>query len=183
MVEMHLTKIFYHDFIKKNNVMMFYNGAVTHNITSAFTKQIELEFNNLPLSTRVKKRVFILMVECMQNISKHSVFINGINNVGYGSFLVLDKEDSYELISANLVNNEQANKITKIIDNVNSKDEKGLKEFFKNQLIEGVLSEKGGAGLGFIGIARKASEKLEYDFIEYDDKCKIFLLKVKVLKH
>ncbi len=182
MKEAHLVKIFYHDFVDKDRVMMFYNGAITHNITDAFTMQLEHEFKGLPLVKRVKKRVFNLMVECMQNISRHSVFNNDTHDAGYGTFLVLNEDDSYILVSANLVNKEQERHLSKSLESINTKDRLSLKELYKKQLLEGAMSEKGGAGLGFIDIAKKASEKLEYDFVDYNGKYKIFLLKVIVSK-
>jgi len=45
---------------------------------------------------------------------------------------------------------------------------------------EGVLTEKGGAGLGLIDIARKTEEKLNFQFIPFDDKYYFFILKVEV---
>ncbi|MFN8208872.1 MAG: DUF6272 family protein [Bacteroidales bacterium] len=41
---------------------------------------------------------------------------------------------------------------------------------------EGRLSEKGGAGLGFIDIARKTGRKLSYEFLRMDEKTSFFLM-------
>jgi hypothetical protein len=41
---------------------------------------------------------------------------------------------------------------------------------------EGRLSEKGGAGLGFIDIRRKTGEKLDFHFLPITDKISFFLL-------
>jgi hypothetical protein len=42
------------------------------------------------------------------------------------------------------------------------------------------MSLKGGGGLGMIDIARKTGEKLEYDFLEIDNKVSFFTLIIKV---
>ena len=41
---------------------------------------------------------------------------------------------------------------------------------------EGRLSEKGGAGLGFIDIARKTGNQLEFHFLPIDEGSSFFLL-------
>jgi len=45
---------------------------------------------------------------------------------------------------------------------------------------EGILTTRGGAGLGLIDIVRKTGEKLQYEFLDVDNKQKYFILKVDV---
>jgi hypothetical protein len=47
-------------------------------------------------------------------------------------------------------------------------------------LNNGEMSLKGGGGLGMIDIARKTGEKLEYNFLEIDNKVSFFTLNIKV---
>ena len=51
---------------------------------------------------------------------------------------------------------------------------------YKKQLREGTLSEKQGAGLGLIDIARKSTSKLHYQFIPLDEGHSFFILKVEI---
>jgi hypothetical protein len=48
---------------------------------------------------------------------------------------------------------------------------------------ETAISEKGGAGLGFIDIARKTGNPLEYHFEPIDEKNSFFLLKTSINKN
>jgi hypothetical protein len=48
---------------------------------------------------------------------------------------------------------------------------------------EGRLSEKGGAGLGFIDIARKTGNKLEFHFLPIDEESSFFLLTSSVSRN
>ena len=59
-----------------------------------------------------------------------------------------------------------------------SKEE--LKEFYKKTLNNGQMSKKGGGGLGMIDIARKTGEKLDYNFLEIDNKVSFFTLNIKI---
>ena len=67
-----------------------------------------------------------------------------------------------------------------MIDNINSLDKDGLKELHKFKMRETAISEKGGAGLGFIDIARKTGNPLEYHFEPIDADNSFFLLKSRV---
>jgi len=75
-----------------------------------------------------------------------------------------------------VIENSKIDDLTKILDHINTLDKEGLKELYKTQMREGRLSEKGGAGLGFIDIARKTGRKLHYHFLPIDDETHFFIL-------
>jgi hypothetical protein len=66
------------------------------------------------------------------------------------------------------------------LERINALDKDGLKDLYK-QIIQGAtLSEKGGAGLGFVDMARKSGEKLWFDFPEMSEAQSFFCMKVNV---
>ncbi|MEA2042476.1 MAG: SiaB family protein kinase [Bacteroidota bacterium] len=178
---------FVYDFylrMKKNKVHLAYEGEITHQITKAFTSLTE---NNMSLendTNSVQKKVFHVMVECLQNISKHSENRHNIisSKDGRGIFLVSKNEDEYNITTGNSINNDKVDGLKKMLENINSLDKDGLKQLYKQQMREGRLSPKGGAGLGFIDIARKTGEKLIYSFLEIDDSNSFFVLTSTVLR-
>ena len=66
------------------------------------------------------------------------------------------------------------------LNTVNNASQEELKEMYKKQIKEGKISEKGGAGLGLIDIARKTEEPLEYQFLQLDQDTFFFILKVEI---
>jgi hypothetical protein len=62
------------------------------------------------------------------------------------------------------------------LEQVNSLDQEGLKQLFKESRLNTTISEVGGAGLGFIDMARKSNNKLVYNFIEQNDTMSFFTL-------
>ena len=67
------------------------------------------------------------------------------------------------------------------IEKINSFDEPSkLKEFYLEHLENNELSEKGGAGLGFITIAMKSGNKLGVQFNSLNDKFSHFSVEAKV---
>ena len=178
---------FVYDFylrMKRNKVHLAYEGEITHQITKAFTSLTE---NNMSLendSNSVQKKVFHVMVECLQNISKHSENRHNIisSKDGRGIFLVSKNEDEYNITTGNVIKNNKVESLKKMLENINNLDKIGLKQLYKQQMREGRLSPKGGAGLGFIDIARKTGEKLIYSFLEIDDDNSFFVLTSTVLR-
>jgi hypothetical protein len=66
------------------------------------------------------------------------------------------------------------------IEDINSLSPEGLKERYKQVLNNGNISNKGGAGLGIIDIARKSGSKLEYKFNHHNDSLSFFSLTVRI---
>ena len=76
--------------------------------------------------------------------------------------------------------NEKVNQLKERIIKINDLDTLGLKEYYKKVLNNGIVSDKGGGGLGMIDIARKSGHKLEYNFNKIDDQHTFFSLLVKI---
>ena len=126
----------------------------------------------------VQKKVFHVMVECLQNISKHADDFGSDNYLfaGRGIFLVSKGDDDYCITTGNVIENDKKDELCEMLNHINSLDKEGLKQLHKEQMREGRLSDKGGAGLGFIDIVRKTGKKIEFHFLELDEETSFFLL-------
>jgi hypothetical protein len=164
--------------MKTHEITLVYEGEVTHQLTKAFTTLTETNMSKEEESGAVQRKVFHVMVECLQNISKHADEIPGYDNAyaGRGIFLVAKSEDEYSVTTGNMIENPRVDEMRKMLEHINSLDKDELNELYKKQMKEGRLSDKGGAGLGFIDIARKTGRKLSYEFLRMDDKTSFFLL-------
>lgn len=156
---------------------LIYKGEMNHQImrSFAFMANRKIAENNIP--TPIRKRVFHIMIECLQNITKHSDdFDKNDKQIGNGLFIVGYNKDSFYVMTGNLVRNEKMKPLEDRIIQLNSSDKHQLKELFLKQMMTGSLNEKGGAGLGLIDIARKSGKKLFYHFAPYDHHRHFFLL-------
>ena len=172
---------FVYDFyksMKAHEITLVYEGEITHQITKAFTSLTESNMAKEEESNTVQKKVFHVMVECLQNISKHADSFGSDDFLfaGRGIFMVSKGDIEYHVTTGNVIENAKIEGLTKILDNINLLDKEGLKQLYKTQMREGRLSEKGGAGLGFIDIARKTGRKLEFHFLSIDEENSFFIL-------
>ncbi len=164
--------------MKAHEITLVYEGEITHQITKAFTSLTESNMAKEEESGSVQRKVFHVMVECLQNISKHAdeFSSNDYLFAGRGIFLVSKGDNEYSVTTGNAVDNSRINELKEMLENINSLDKEGLNQLYKKQMKEGRLSEKGGAGLGFIDIKRKTGKKLEYHFLPIATDTSFFLL-------
>ena len=164
--------------MKEHEITLVYEGEITHQITKAFTSRTESNMAKEEESNSVQKKVFHVMVECLQNISKHADDF-GMNDYlfsGRGIFMVAKGKDEYTVTTGNAIENEKMDDLKSLLEQVNQLDKEELTELYKKQIKEGRLSDKGGAGLGFIDIKRKTGKNLEYHFLPINDNASFFLL-------
>ncbi len=164
--------------MKEHEITLVYEGEITHQITKAFTSLTESNMAKEEESNTVQKKVFHVMVECLQNISKHADDF-GTNDYlfsGRGIFMVAKGKDEYTVTTGNAIENDKMQDLKNLLEQVNQLDKDELTELYKKQIKEGRLSEKGGAGLGFIDIKRKTGKNLEYHFLPINDDASFFLL-------
>jgi len=76
--------------MKNFEINIMYEGKITHQITKAFTALTELDLEKQEESEKVKRKVFHVMVESLQNITKHAVPTGKIKDeeTGRGIFVV-----------------------------------------------------------------------------------------------
>lgn len=163
--------------MKTNEISLVYEGEVTQEITKTFTSLTERSLAKSEESNAVQRKVFNVMVECLQNISKHADSLSEDDeNERRGIVMVSKGEESYNIITGNVIKNEKVSGLRENLEQINSLDKQGLSTLFKTQMKEGKISNKGGAGLGLIDIAKKTGSTLTYQFKELNEEVSFFIL-------
>jgi hypothetical protein len=168
-----------YDEMIENGFSLVYLGEFSHDITKMFTSMAESDMEKNSEERSVQRKVYHVMVETLQNMNKHSDEIKE-RNIGNGLFIIGKKQDTYYVITSNKVAKNHKDHLENALIAVNSASPQELKEMYKRQIKEGSLSNKGGAGLGLIDIARKTGETLNYQFLQLDDENFFFILKVEI---
>ncbi len=169
-----------YDEMLSNGFSLVYFGEFSHEITKMFTSMAETDMEKNSEERSVQRRVYHVMVETLQNMNKHSDDLKDDASVGGGMFIIGKKNDVYYVITSNKVKREHKENLEMALNTVNNATLEELKDMYKKQIKEGRISEKGGAGLGLIDIARKTEEPLEYQFLQLDQDSFFFILKVEI---
>ena len=161
-------------------IIIAFEGNVTHQVMKAVTSVVEDKLDEDDEGEAIQRKVYHIMVECLQNINRHAVPFYSTENdyPGRGAILVTKKDDYYAVKTVNLIKIKHAKELESFLNLINPLPEDALNEMYKSQLTTGHLSDKGGAGLGFIDIRRKVGSKFEFEFVEHDGETSFFVFKV-----
>lgn len=170
-----------HKTMLAKNLILVYEGEFTQEITKSVLAMAERNMDSMGEESSIKRKVFNVMVECLQNIVRHGEDYNPMNEKKQTAIFMIGKmDDEYVITSGNPVTKEAADTLKEKLDKINSLDKECLKALYK-EIIKGTeISEKGGAGLGFVDMARKSGRKLEYDFHEMSAEHDFFSLKTTI---
>ena len=172
-----------HQRMLENNLILIYEGEFTQEITKSVVTMTEQNLVSVGEETGIKRKVFNVMVECLQNIVKHSDTLKKEESqINSAIFMVGVENNAYIIVSGNAMKTEHVEGLKKKLDQVNSLDKEGLKALYKDIIKTTTISEKGGAGLGFVDMARKSGQKLGYNFESINDEFTFFTLKTLIAK-
>jgi hypothetical protein len=170
-----------HKIMVDKNLILIYEGEFTQDITKSVLAMAEKNLDSKGEESAIKRKVFNVMVECLQNICKHSDTAASEEEKG-AIFMIGIEDNSYVITSGNFIGNQFIPNLREKLEMINSLDKDGLKVLYKDMIQTTTISEKGGAGLGFVDIARKSGQKLEYDFEHVNSNFSFFSFKTKIAR-
>lgn len=174
----------FYDKMEKGNIMLSFKGEVTSDLLTSVLQIMESKMETLEEPPKIKKKVYNILVECLQNLYHHIEEDDKTTKANEKSalFMIRKEDDEYSIMTGNYMALENVELMKSRLDRINSMDREELKDYYKEVLNNGEMSAKGGGGLGMIDIARKSGKKLEYNFDPVDDQYSFFSLNVKVEK-
>jgi len=166
-----------------NSLLLIYKGQINDHITNSVLTMAEKNMESNGEESFTKKRVFNVMVECLQNIAKHADDTNNVLSAKYNSlFLIGHDSEGYYIVSGNVVFDNKVKEMENRLNIINSLDKDSLKAHYLNIMATTEMTDKGGASLGFVEMARKSGSQLKYSFETLDSEAKFFVLQTSVLK-
>jgi hypothetical protein len=158
-----------------NNILVHYFGELNQEIISTLEGKVESSIIEQAIPKGPLRKIFFIAVETLQNMLIHGH--KNLNGEQRSFFILTKNASSVSLYSANLISNKSVPILEKQIDTINDfEDSTKLKAYYMEHLENNQISEKGGAGLGFITIAMKSGNKLKVNFSKIDENYSMFLL-------
>lgn len=159
-------------------IIVSHFGEFSQDLVNSLTTNIEeMMFESGDKKSTIK-RMFSILVEGLQNIRIHGERDSDKNQVSF--LIVLQNEADYRFTFGNLVKAKNIDKLTNRIDELNSLDKAEIKSIYMDTLSNGIMSSKGGAGLGFITMALKSNNTLEYEVLPLTDGLVFFTQSIKI---
>lgn len=169
-----------YDRMNQGEVIVAYKGAISADVISNTLSLIESKLEETSEHTGVKKKLYNVLVESLQNLFHHVDSMNSAEDseTNFGAFVLSKKDGIYRISTGNFIRCEKSNILKEKIDKINSLSKEELKDFYKFVLNNQTFSAKGGGGLGLIDIARKTGNRLDYKFYNYNTDFDFFNLNV-----
>jgi predicted DNA-binding protein (UPF0278 family) len=161
------------DKMMKERLMFVYRGVVTNENSASLLMLLEKEMENSEFGFVGRKRVFMFVLESLQNVSRHSDH-NVLANMSL--VVYLKANGGYTVTTANVISNSHIGDLKKRLDEINQLQTSEIRSVYRQMLSNSEFSSKGGAGLGLIEMAKKTGNKLDYDFIKVDNGNSYFIL-------
>jgi hypothetical protein len=157
----------------KERLMFVYRGVVTEENSVPMLTLLEKEMENSEFGFVGRKRLFMFVLESLQNVSKHSE----LNHHANMSLVVYSKTDNgYTVTTGNVLTSAHIIDLKSKLDKINNLPTDEIRNVYRQMLSTAEFSSKGGAGLGLIEMAKKTGNKIDYDFVRLNDDFSYFVL-------
>jgi hypothetical protein len=170
--------------MESDKIMLSFKGDVTSDLTASILQIIEHRLIEMRESPKLRKKVYNVLVECLQNLYHH--IDDSVDDADMETdkrsaiFTIGANANGYSITTGNYIDSSRVEDFTERLTRINSMSGDELKDFYKEVLNRDERSGKGGGGLGMIDIARKTGKKLNFDFIRINDKLSFFSLNITI---
>lgn len=169
-----------HRSMTSRNLILVYQGDFSQETIKCILALGERTLERSQGTRVVKRKVFNVMVESLQNIVRHNEQPHEGQDSHPAIFLIGREADSYSVMSGNPIQKANVPQLRATLEDINKLDDNALKKLHKSILKGTALSEKGGAGLGLVDMARKSGKRLSFDFPEISETCCFFCLRINI---
>jgi len=166
------------------DVFFAHAGKISSDQINSILEEIERKFVSFSTSIKLRKKIYNIMVESLQNLYHHSDDVPEelAKTLGsrFGMIVIKLIDNEFSITVGNFVSSDKVKYLTEKIEKINSLSSDELKEMYKFILNYQKLSSKGGGGLGLIDIARKSDQKLGYRFYPYNENYFFYRLDILI---
>lgn len=153
-----------------NGVIFYYTGAFSQNVVAAIGDSLKQRLDSVNASSAARRKVFSTFIEMAQNILHYAPEIvaggGGGSPARYGALAVgRDDSERFFVVCGNPVRMEHVSRLHQKLEPLRQMSIDEIKSAYRQQLRNdghaGDTVSKG-AGLGFLTMARDATEPIEY---------------------
>ncbi len=161
------------DKMMDEHLMFSYRGIITKENSIPLLMLLEKEMENSEFGFQGRKRLFMFVLESLQNVSRHG----SRDKYADMSLVVYSKNDNgYTVTTGNVVTDEGSLLLKEKLKHINTLNSNEIREVYRQMLSVAEFSDKGGAGLGLIEMAKNTGNKLDYDFVSLGKTHSYFVL-------
>lgn len=166
-----------YQFMSAKDILVAFTGHFDHLVTTSLLKNIKSKLVDLQSMTGIDKKVYNVLVESVENISKYTSKNGQKHNLAM--LLLCKGENHYTIITGNHVRNEDIPALKEKLDKVIQLDHENLKRMYRQQMLT-ERKDENSAGLGIIDIAIKSKNQIKYDFKYLNEQTSFYLFQTEI---
>jgi hypothetical protein len=147
-----------------SGIFLDYRGPMDFAIIDLLLKKLKKTTEYTSLNKTTGKRVYSMVVECLENICKYAELKLSDNPATYCHISVRKENDKIIIKAGNPVTEGAKDKIVDRLDHINKSDETTLNVLYENKIVSDLKIDNKRIGLGFIYMALKSGNKIVYNF-------------------
>jgi hypothetical protein len=165
----------------QKDIILYFKGHLDYDVIGELIITLKDKMRHRRVRFNLYKKVLTLMIESLENIIRYRANL-GSNGVALDKyppeFQIAALNENILIESANPVFNPDISGLNKRLMQLNSLDSQKLKELYKETITNGKFSDKGGAGLGIIEMAKIVDKKIAFSFKTMNNEISLFYLKL-----
>ncbi|MCF8226437.1 MAG: SiaB family protein kinase [Bacteroidales bacterium] len=164
-----------------SNSILSHTGLLSFSTIDALLTKFNMVSQDHNINFTLYKRVIAVMIEALENVYKYKDEYEQLvdEKQDYVPTFEISMNSEYlRMTTTNPVRNGDIDKLKMNIDHVNNKSREELRKLYLSTITNGKFSSKGGAGLGFIEMAKTSGNDLVYSFQPITDKYSLYTFMV-----
>jgi hypothetical protein len=173
--------------LQRKGIMFCFSGFMTEEVLTGISIALKRKMELESVDRRTTRGLFSIFVELVQNVIRYSAEQNTVPRLNeemtenydlrFGVLAVgHDLKRGYFVACGNLVTDQDAERLDRDLSHIANLDQEELKALYKQILRGSIPQGSKGAGVGFVEIARRATNGFEYDFHPSDNQHQFFSL-------
>lgn len=170
--------------ISQKEIFLHYKGVILYDKIGSLISELKEKMFERHIKQAIYKRVLMVMIEALENIFKYNDRFEGAKELEdkyLPEILIAKISDGFTITVSNPVRTEDVETLEGKLKEINSLDRQGVKQKYKQIITNGQFSEKGGAGLGIVEMAKITDAPLDFNFSAINKNFKHYRLTLKIV--
>ncbi len=166
-----------------NYVNMIWCGHISPEVGKEVLEFTETKLTEEDVEMTVRRRVFTILVELLDNVEKYSPGREAEMKYGMPVSMIKLMNKTYSITTGNLILHSQISNLKEKIDIINKYDKLGLKDLFVQSLSGQTIQSDSTGNMGLIDMARKSGSLLDYQFEKVNELYSYYIVTVNITEN
>jgi len=167
--------------MNSEETILEYTGHLTFSTTGRLLTMLKSKLGKKGLNSRFYKPILSVMIEVLENVYKNSdQYLHDLYvcEKYIPHFKLTTHNNSYFIYCSNPIRNEKVEALEKKLELVNSLSVEELRLLYRQTIANGQFTNKGGAGLGIIEMAKISGNPIHFSFEKINSNFSFYSIKI-----